>query len=122
MLSSLMVSPVYIPARPVGGPLFSMPSLAFSICTFFLFLAPLQHLEFLGQRSNKSQSLNLCHSCSNAGSLTHFTRLGIELQRHCQAHCTTVETPICRFFDDGHSDWCEVKPHCSFDLNFSNNQ
>ena len=23
---------------------------------------------------------------------------------------------VCRFFDDGHSDWCEVIPHCSFDL------
>ena len=27
---------------------------------------------------------------------------------------------ICRLFDDGHSDWCEVVPHCSFDLHFSN--
>ena len=26
------------------------------------------------------------------------------------------------FFDDGHSDWCEVIPHCSFDLHFSNNE
>ena len=25
------------------------------------------------------------------------------------------------FFDDGHRDWCEVTPHCSFDLHFSNN-
>ena len=24
------------------------------------------------------------------------------------------------FFDDGHSDRCEVTPHCSFDLHFSN--
>ena len=29
---------------------------------------------------------------------------------------------ICKSFDDGHSDWCEVIPHCSFDLHFSNNQ
>ena len=28
----------------------------------------------------------------------------------------------CRFFDDGHSDQCEVIPHCSFDLHFSNNK
>ena len=28
---------------------------------------------------------------------------------------------VCRFFDDVHSDWCEVIPHCSFDLHFSNN-
>ena len=25
-------------------------------------------------------------------------------------------------FDDGHSDWCEVISHCSFDLHFSNNE
>ena len=25
-----------------------------------------------------------------------------------------------RLFDEGHSDWCEVISHCSFDLNFSN--
>ena len=29
---------------------------------------------------------------------------------------------ICRLSDDGHSDWCEVIPHCSFDLHFSNNK
>ena len=23
---------------------------------------------------------------------------------------------VCRFFDDGHSDWCEMIPPCSFDL------
>ena len=28
---------------------------------------------------------------------------------------------ICRLFDDGHSGWCEVIPHCSFDLRFSSN-
>ena len=25
------------------------------------------------------------------------------------------------FFHDGYSDWCEVIPHCNFDLHFSNN-
>ena len=25
-------------------------------------------------------------------------------------------------FDDGHSDWCEVTPHYSFDLHFPNNE
>ena len=28
---------------------------------------------------------------------------------------------IHRFFDEGHSDLCEVISHCSFDLHFSNN-
>ena len=26
----------------------------------------------------------------------------------------------CRLLKDGHSDWCEVVPHCHFDLYFSN--
>ena len=26
------------------------------------------------------------------------------------------------FFDDGHSDWREVVSHCSFDLDFSDNE
>ena len=29
---------------------------------------------------------------------------------------------VCRFFDDSHSDWCEVISHCGFDLHFSNNE
>ena len=29
---------------------------------------------------------------------------------------------VCRLFDGGHSDWCEMIPHCSFDLHFSNNE
>ena len=29
---------------------------------------------------------------------------------------------VCRLFDDGHSDWCEVIAHCSFDLHFSNDE
>ena len=28
---------------------------------------------------------------------------------------------VCRLLDDGHSDWCEVIPHSSFDLHFSDN-
>ena len=29
---------------------------------------------------------------------------------------------VCRVFDDGHSDWCNVVSHCSFDFHFSNNE
>ena len=29
---------------------------------------------------------------------------------------------FCRPFDKGHSDWCEVISHYSFDLHFSNNE
>ena len=29
---------------------------------------------------------------------------------------------VCRLFNDGHSDWCKLMSHCSFDLSFSNNE
>ena len=37
--------------------------------------------------------------------------------------CSLFSTPspafiVCTLFDDGHSDWCEVISHCSFDLHF----
>ena len=49
---------------------------------------------------------------------------------HSHQQCKSVplfSTPspvviVCRLFDDGHSDQCEVISHCSFDLHFSNNQ
>ena len=43
-----------------------------------------------------------------------------------QAVETTVSVAVptfiaCKFFDDGHSDWCKVIPHCGFDVQFSKN-
>ena len=34
----------------------------------------------------------------------------------------TLSSIYCWFFDDGHSNQCEMIPHCSFDLHFSNNE
>ena len=36
--------------------------------------------------------------------------------------CALFITYCYRFFGDGHSDWREVIPHCSFDSHFSNNE
>ena len=44
----------------------------------FSFLAAPQHMEFPAQGSDLSYSCDLCHSHSNAGSLIHCTRPGIE--------------------------------------------
>ena len=39
--------------------------------------------------------------------------------QQCSLFSTTSPAFIvCRLFDDGHSDWCEVVSHCSFDLHF----
>ena len=49
---------------------------------------------------------------------------------HSHQQCKSVPfspTPspafiIYRLLNDGHSDWCEVVSHCSFDFHFSNNE
>ena len=51
----------------------------------------------------------------------------INLHSHQQCKTVPFSSPspafiVCRFFDDGYSDWCEVISHCSFDLYFSNNE
>ena len=44
----------------------------------------------------------------------------IALEAWIFSHCTPRGIPICRLFNHGHSDLCELIPHCSFDLHFSN--
>ena len=59
----------------------------------FIFDHTLSIWKLLGQWLNSSLSYNLCHSCDNAGCLTHCTRPGIEytlLQRQCQ-----ILNPLC---------------------------
>ena len=48
-------------------------------------------MEFPGQGSDPSHSCDLCCSCSNAGSLTHCVRLGIEPVSWC---CRDMDDPI----------------------------
>ena len=85
----------------------SIPHLETSACQgrgpkklflFFLFWLPLWHMEVPpGQASNLSQSCDLRHTCSNAGSLTHDVKLGIEpappqRQAGSLTHCATAGT------------------------------
>ena len=44
------------------------------------------------------------------------------VQEHSLFSTSSPAFIVCRLFDDGHSDWCEVISHCSFDLHFSNNE
>ena len=45
---------------------------------------------------------------------------------HSHQQCPLFSTPsaafiVCRLFDDGHSDQCEVISHCGFGLHFPDN-
>ena len=41
--------------------------------------------------------------------------------QQCRRASFSTALVIRTLFNDDHSDWCEVVPHCSFDLHFSNN-
>ena len=41
------------------------------------------------------------------------------MQEHSLFSTPSAAFIFCRLFDDGHSDWCEVISHRSFDLHFS---
>ena len=42
------------------------------------------------------------------------------MQEHSLFSISSPAFIVCRLFDEGHSDQCEVISHCSFDLQFSN--
>ena len=44
------------------------------------------------------------------------------VQEHSLFSTPSPAFTLCRLFDDGHSDHCEVISHWSFDLHFSNNE
>ena len=44
------------------------------------------------------------------------------MQKHSLFSTPSPASIVCRIFDGGHSDQCEVISHCSFDLHFSNNE
>ena len=44
------------------------------------------------------------------------------VQEHSLFSTPSLAFIVCRYFDDGHSDQCEVISHCALDLYFSNNQ
>ena len=44
------------------------------------------------------------------------------MQEHYRFSTPSPAFIVCRLFDEGHSDWCEVISHCSFDMHVSNNE
>ena len=42
-----------------------------------------------------------------------------QCRRRSLFYTPSVVLLVCKLFDDGHSNWCEVIYHCSFDLHFS---
>ena len=66
-------------------------------------------------------SLRRLHTVFHRGCTNYLTpnSAGGSFSPHSHQHLSFT---ICRLFGDGHSDWSEVMPLCSFDFHFSNNE
>ena len=61
----------------------------------------------------------------NLPTVLHSDSINLNSYQQCKRARSLFFIPsptfiVCRFFDGGHSDPCEVISHCSFDLHLSN--
>ena len=88
----------------------------FSLLSLFSFL-----LEDLPNSASGFRAFSPCSLCptDTARKFQFLDRLNF-----VHSLCSTPSPAFifCRLFDDGLSDWCEVVPHCSFNLCFFSNE
>ena len=53
----------------------------------------------------------------NLHTVLHSGKINLHFHQQCKSSPVSTSSPaltVCRFFDNGHSDWCQMTSHCSF--------
>ena len=74
------------------------------------------HFFLQGIFPTQGSNPGLPHCTQTLYRLSHQGSKRVPFSPHSTPSPTFI---VCRLFDSSHSDWCEMVPHCGFDLHFS---